>query len=120
MAPIATTRPPRPPRTMSARQRRAKDGINAALALFNKRWVLRILWELRGDALTFRALQSASGDLSTSVLNLRLAELREALLVEHMPGAGYALSAHGRSLLVAMRPLLDWAAAWAAATQPRR
>src|SRR5262245_21511653 len=117
MAPIAS---PRPPRTMSGRQRRAKDGINAALALFNKRWVLRVLWELRGEALTFRALQSACGDLSTSVLNLRLSELREAALVEHEPGAGYALSAHGRSLLVAMRPLLEWAADWASATHLQR
>lgn len=96
-----------------------KDAINAALELFNRRWTLRILWELRGaDAsLNFRALQSACGDLSASVLNQRLAELREALLVEHDVGSGYRLAAQGRSLLIAIEPLLQWAPQWAREVQ---
>lgn len=96
-----------------------KDAINAALELFHRRWTLRILWELRADdaSLNFRALQAACGDLSASVLNQRLAELREALLVEHDVGSGYRLSAQGRSLLVAMEPLLKWAPRWAREVQ---
>ncbi|KQW45871.1 hypothetical protein ASD88_11420 [Pelomonas sp. Root662] len=92
-----------------------KDAVNAALELFNRRWTLRILWELRGGAvrLNFRALQAACGDVSASVLNQRLAELREALLVEHDAGSGYGLSAQGRALLVAIEPLLKWAPRWA-------
>ena len=92
-----------------------KDALNAALELFHRRWTLRILWELRGedDSLNFRALQAACGDLSASVLNQRLAELREALLVEHDAGSGYRLAPQGRSLLAALGPLMQWAPRWA-------
>ncbi|HEY8881295.1 MAG TPA: helix-turn-helix domain-containing protein [Roseateles sp.] len=96
-----------------------KDAINAALELFHRRWTLRILWELRAEdaCLNFRALQAACGDLSASVLNQRLAELRAALLVEHDAGSGYRLAAQGRSLLVAIEPLLQWAPRWAREVQ---
>jgi DNA-binding HxlR family transcriptional regulator len=96
-----------------------KDAINAALELFHRRWTLRILWELRGEdtSLNFRALQAACGDLSASVLNQRLAELRAALLVEHDAGSGYRLAPQGRSLLVAIEPLLQWAPRWAREVQ---
>ncbi|CAM3767699.1 winged helix-turn-helix transcriptional regulator [Roseateles saccharophilus] len=96
-----------------------KDAINAALELFQRRWTLRILWELRAEdaSLNFRALQAACGDLSASVLNQRLTELREALLVEHDAGSGYRLGAQGRSLLVAIAPLLQWAPRWAREVQ---
>ena len=90
----------------------AKAGINAAIELFHRRWTMRILWELRGGPVTFRALQSACEDVSTSVLNVRLGELREARLVIHTPGEGYALTDWGEELLVAMRPLVQWAARW--------
>jgi DNA-binding HxlR family transcriptional regulator len=93
----------------------AKDAVNAALDLFHRRWTLRILWELsQVEALNFRALQSACGDLSASVLNLRLSELRQALLVEHDVGQGYRLALQGRLLLKAIGPLLRWAPQWAA------
>ena len=99
-------------RTASARsQQRAKEAINAALELFNRRWVLRVLWELRGEAMSFRALQSACGDLSPTVLNQRLAELREAALVD-AGEAGYALTPLGRELIVAFEPLTAWALRW--------
>lgn len=96
-----------------------KDALNAALALFHRRWTLRILWELRGEgaSLNFRGLQAACGDVSASVLNQRLAELREALLVEHDAGSGYRLAAQGRTLLVAIEPLLQWAPRWAREVQ---
>ena len=96
-----------------------KDSLNAALELFHRRWTLRILWELRADdaRLNFRALQAACDDLSASVLNQRLAELREALLVEHDAGSGYRLSAQGRELLVALEPLMKWAPRWAREVQ---
>ena len=47
----------------------------------------------------------------------RLKELREAQLVDHQPGEGYALSEHGRSLLAAMEPMMAWAVQWWRATQ---
>jgi DNA-binding HxlR family transcriptional regulator len=88
-----------------------KDGINAAVELFHRRWVLRILWELRDGALTFRELRAACADVSPSVLNQRLAELREARLVAR-EAAGYALTAHGQALIVAMQPMMKWAGRW--------
>ena len=91
-----------------------KDAINQAFALFNRRWVLRILWELRNRSMNFRELQEACGGLSSSVLSARLAELKAALLVQHEEGSGYGLSDLGRSLLEAMQPLLRWAPPWAA------
>jgi DNA-binding HxlR family transcriptional regulator len=90
----------------------AKDGINAAVELFHRRWVLRILWELRDGALNFRQLRAACDDVSPSVLNQRLAELREARLVDHEVAAGYALTPHGQSLIVAMQPMMKWAGRW--------
>lgn len=104
--------PARPSRSRQAAAAAAKDAINAAVDLFHRRWVLRILWELRGEPLTFRALQAACADVSPSVLNQRLAELRAAQLVEHEPRSGYRLSAQGRDLVVALQPLTRWAKRW--------
>jgi DNA-binding HxlR family transcriptional regulator len=81
-----------------------------ALDLLGRRSTLRILWELRADALTFRRLQEAS-ETNSSLLNTRLAELRELGLVAH-DGSGYALSAEGRRLLAALTPLTEWARRW--------
>lgn len=89
-----------------------KDGINAAIDLFHRRWTMRILWELRSGPVNFRALQTACAEVSSSVLNVRLAELREASLVEHTSGEGYALTRWGLELLTAMEPLVLWAGRW--------
>ncbi|MBI3523979.1 MAG: helix-turn-helix transcriptional regulator [Betaproteobacteria bacterium] len=95
-----------------ASEQKAKNAINAAIALFHKRWTMRILWELREGPVTFRQLQAACSEVSSSVLNVRLLELRAAQLVEHTSGEGYALTAWGAELLVAMRPLVLWAGRW--------
>jgi DNA-binding HxlR family transcriptional regulator len=84
----------------------------AALDLLGRRWTLRVLWELRGDALTFRELRERCDEVSPTVLNQRLAELREAGIVGHEGGSGYALAPAGRSLLEALAPLHAWAAQW--------
>lgn len=91
--------------------RDARDAINAAMELFHRRWTLRVLWELRGEPLNFRALQAACGDLSPTVLNQRLGELREAGLVE-LGDAGYVLTALGRELHQAFEPMSRWALRW--------
>lgn len=83
----------------------------ALLDLLGRRMALRILWELREARLTFRALQSAA-ETNPSVLNTRLAELRDAGLVDHDDG-GYALTALGQDLLQKFLPLHQWAEGWA-------
>ena len=101
---------PRPGRRV--RGSRTGRPIMAALDLLGRRWALRILWELREGALPFRALREACGDLSPAVLNTRLAELREAGIVESTD-AGYATTAAGRELCRALDPLSRWAQRWA-------
>lgn len=94
-------------------KRAAKEAINAAFDLFQRRWTLKILWELSQSTLTFRDLQAACDNASASVLNVRLSELRTALLVEHCASAGYRLTDQGRALMTAAAPLLRWAPQWA-------
>lgn len=89
--------------------------IMALLDLLGRRWALRVLWELRGEPLGFRELQAACGGMSPSVLNQRLRELVETLIVETGEDGRYALSARGRSLLAQFEPLNRWAEAWAKA-----
>jgi DNA-binding HxlR family transcriptional regulator len=88
--------------------------IMAALDLLGRRGALRALWELRGEPLTFRALQAAA-DTNPALLNTRLKELRHAQLVLHDAG-GYRLSPQGRELLIVLDPLLHWSERWAEVT----
>jgi DNA-binding HxlR family transcriptional regulator len=88
----------------------------ALLDLLGRRWALRVLWELRdGRALTFRELQARCDDVSSSVLNDRLRELRDAGIATTAPGGGYLLSSEGHELLEALAPLDGWAKRWAEA-----
>jgi DNA-binding HxlR family transcriptional regulator len=83
----------------------------ALLDLLGRRMALRVLWELRASRLTFRALQRAA-ETNPSVLNARLAELREAGVVEHGT-QGYGLTPRGDALLQVLGPLHLWADDWA-------
>lgn len=83
-----------------------------ALDVLGRRGALRVLWELRDDPLTFRALQHACGT-NPGTLNARLKELRGLDIVDHQDG-GYRLTVHGRSLVSALGPLQAWADRWAA------
>lgn len=87
--------------------------LMAALDLLGQRWALRVLWELREGALTFRALQESCGGLSPTVLNRRLGDLREAGIVDVGEPSGYGLTREGADLLVALAPLHGWAERWA-------
>jgi DNA-binding HxlR family transcriptional regulator len=90
--------------------------IMQLLDLLSRRWSLRVIWELRRDALTSRALLVACGDLSPTVLQSRLTELRRAKLVDLVdlgPRGGYELTAQGRELLKLFLPLHFFADRWA-------
>jgi DNA-binding HxlR family transcriptional regulator len=91
--------------------------IMAALDLLGRRWVLRILWELRDGPLGFRALQKACDGMSSSVLASRLADLTSTGIVITDDSGDYALSGAGQDLRRAMRPLLDWSRDWAASLE---
>ncbi len=87
----------------------------ALLDLLGRRWALRVLWELREPAATFRGLQARCQGMSSSVLSQRLADLRAAGITAGAEGdeGGYALSEAGRELLAALEPLDRWAKEWA-------
>jgi len=57
------------------------------------------------------------GDISSSVLNQRLGELRHAGIVEAGDDGGFRLTDEGRRLLEAYRPLDAWARRWAKRTR---
>ena len=86
--------------------------IMVLLDALGRRWTLRVLWELRDGPHTFRALRERCEDVSPTVLNERLAELRELDLVEASEN-GYVLSEHGRELAALLLPLDAWARRWA-------
>jgi DNA-binding HxlR family transcriptional regulator len=86
----------------------------ALLDLLGRRWALRVLWELRGEgAETFRDLQVRCGNISSSVLNQRLRELRKSGLIASGAAGGYRLTREGRSLLESLAPVDAWAKRWA-------
>ena len=69
--------------------------IMRLLDLLGRRWTLRIVWELRDEARRFRELQDQIG-ASPTIVNTRLAELREAKLVELDDETGYRLTPLGQ------------------------
>lgn len=89
--------------------------IMALLDLLGRRWTLRIVWELREQPKRFRELQDLTG-ASPTIVNTRLAELREAKLVELDDATGYRLTALGNELLRLFLPLHVWSEKWAKAT----
>ncbi len=90
-----------------------KTETSAAMALvldhFGRRWALRVIWELRGEPLSFRALRTACGDISPSVMQTRLHQLRDLGLIEQIPGLGYRHTAAGQQLFRTLAPLAEWA-----------
>jgi DNA-binding HxlR family transcriptional regulator len=86
--------------------------IMALLDLLGRRWTLRIVWELREQPLSSRALRAACDDASPTVLQARLTDLREADLVELVQESGYRLTELGRELFDQFMPLNRFAERW--------
>jgi DNA-binding HxlR family transcriptional regulator len=84
------------------------------LDLLGRRWTLRVLWELREPAESFRALRGRCDDVSSSVLWQRVNELKEAGLVDAPADQGLQLTPLGVSLLESFVPLQAFAERWAA------
>jgi DNA-binding HxlR family transcriptional regulator len=86
--------------------------IMVLLDLLGRRWTLRIVWELREAPKRFRELQALIG-ASPTIINTRLAELREAKLVQLDEDAGYRLTTLGEEMLRLLLPLHLWSEKWA-------
>ena len=87
--------------------------IMVLLDLIGRRWTLRIIWELRGEALTSRALREKCDDVSPTVLQARVSELRQAGFVALDKPGGYRLTPIGRELLESTNALYLFAERWA-------
>ncbi len=103
---------PAPKPGMPVRGSTSGRPIMALLDLLGRRWILRILWELRDARLSFRELQERCDAMSPTVLNQRLRDLRDGGIVELAEEGGYALTAAGTDLLHAILPLQHWAEQW--------
>lgn len=101
-----------PKQDASVKGSRTGRPVMALLDLLGRRWVLRILWELRETSLTFRELRERCDAMSPTVLNQRLRELRDADIVVLQEPYGYALTRQGKRLLEAFTPLQRWAERW--------
>jgi DNA-binding HxlR family transcriptional regulator len=83
------------------------------LDVLGRRWTLRLLWELGQGAATFRALRSRCDEVSPTLLNQRLKDLRDLVLVD-LGESGYVLTDHGMALAKKLASLDGWANEWAA------
>lgn len=104
--------PKRPLRGKPVRGSNTGRPIMALLDLLGRRWSLRLLWELRDGPMGFRALQAACGDISPSVLQQRLTDLKAAGLTVLAPEGGYALTERARLLMPTLLAMNVWAEAW--------
>src|SRR5262245_52298312 len=92
----------------------AQRPMPVALELLGRRWTLRLVWELRRDAISFSALRERIG-ISPSVLAARLKELTDAGVVERDPTRRYRLTGGGRELARLLYELNRWAESGVAA-----
>lgn len=86
----------------------AASGMQATLDLLGRRWALRLVWELRRDAVPFTALRERLA-ISPSVLSARLGELAAMGVVERDPARRYRLTGSGRELARLLYELNRWA-----------
>ena len=86
--------------------------IMAALDLLGRRWTLRILWELQAGPQGFRQLQKSCDNMSPSVLDRRLKELRAAKILEQTPDTMWQIAPLGQELAEKLQPLNEWSKVW--------
>jgi DNA-binding HxlR family transcriptional regulator len=105
---------PTPKAGTKVRGSQTRRPIMVILDLLGRRWALRILWELHQNCPhSFRTLQKLCGDISPTVLNSRLKELREAGIVDLREGEGYFITQRGIALGKIIEQLNIWAKGWA-------
>lgn len=86
--------------------------IMALLDLLGRTWALGVIWNLSQGPATFRELQTRCEQISPSLLNTRLKELKQLQIIQQVE-LGYELSVRGRELFDIIVPLSPWAVEWA-------
>ncbi|NRB25000.1 MAG: helix-turn-helix transcriptional regulator [Shewanella sp.] len=86
----------------------------ALFDLLGRPWSMGVLWQLcQGGRCTFRELQLRCESISPAVLNCRIKELRQGLLVEKALD-GYQPTALGQQLAGLLQPFSQFSDRWAA------
>jgi DNA-binding HxlR family transcriptional regulator len=80
----------------------------SALDLLGRRWCMRLVWELRRDAVSFSELRQRTG-VSPSTLSARLTDLEQAGVVLKDGSRRYRLSGSGRELARILYEMNRWA-----------
>ena len=94
--------------------------IMVLLDLLGRRWSLRIIWELfQNGPMSFRILRGTCDNISPTILNRRLMELRKACIIEHRRGEGYALTREGEELCELFPQLNEWLNGWVKKTRKK-
>ena len=93
--------------------------IMAALNLLSRRWVLRIIWELRDGPRGFREMRERCDRMSPDTLSTRLSELKEAGVATQDDTGNWTLTALGRKLEPALSELHHWSEEWADAVRSK-
>lgn len=86
--------------------------IMALLDLLGRTWSLGIIWHLNTAPATFRELQDRCEQISPSLLNTRLKELKSLSIITTNE-QGYTLTEQGRHLFNIISPLGQWSKSWA-------
>ena len=86
--------------------------IMALLDLLGRAWTLGIVWNLQQGPATFRELQLRCEQISPTLLNTRIKELKTLQLI-NMQDSGYQLTQQGQELISIILPLGDWSKKWA-------
>ena len=85
--------------------------IMALLDLLGRTWALGLIWNLNEGPATFRQLQQRCEQISPSLLNTRLKELKLLALIK-LSQQGYELTDQGKSLFCIISPLGIWSEKW--------
>lgn len=86
--------------------------IMALLDLLGRTWSLGIIWHLNTAPATFRELQDRCEQISPSLLNTRLKELKSLSIITTNE-QGYTLTEQGQHLFNIISPLGQWSKSWA-------
>ncbi|MDX6632318.1 MAG: hypothetical protein QOG09_396 [Solirubrobacterales bacterium] len=105
---MAASRKIPPPRSRPADSAGPSRPVFDVLDLLGRRWAMRIVWELRRNALGFSQLRDRLG-VSPSVLSTRLSDLEAAAVIERDGERRYRLSGAGRELAQLLYELNRWA-----------
>ncbi len=84
----------------------------ALFDLLGRTWAMGVVWQLQEGPCTFRSLQRKCENISPSILNSRLKDLKEAAIVERTLD-GYRLTEWGETLIALLRPFGAWSREWA-------